>query len=89
MTKPLKRVAHDGLYHYAASGDKLAGRSLGLWGDCSGLWGDCSDLSGNCSYLSGDCSGLWGDCSDLRGDLGAIPRDARPANIADFVEQQP
>lgn len=41
---------------------------------------DGKKCSGPNSMMSGDCSGLWGN-------LGEIPKDARPCDLADWVEE--
>ncbi len=76
--KPLKRLERS-LCH-VVGGDQIHGANSDMSGDCSGLRGDCTELSG-------DCSGLRGYCSGLSGDLDAIPRDARPCNINNWVEE--
>ena len=77
-THALTRTPRD-LYH-VINGGVIAGANSDLRGDCSELRGDCSGLWGN-------CSGLWGDCSGLSGDLNDIPYDARPCNLADWVQE--
>lgn len=69
--KPLRRVTAADLYHHA-KGERVAGPSPRLSGNCTGLWGDCS--------------GLYGNCSGLTGDLSEIPQDQRPCDIPEWVE---
>lgn len=71
MSKPLQRQPR-----------KLTGWHDGLRGKINpDLRGDCSGLRGEISSdLRGDCTGLWGN-------LDEIPTNARPCDLADWVEE--
>ena len=86
MTKPLKRIVAPTLYHFV-DGKKCSGPNSMMRGDCTDLKGDCTRLWGGCTRLWGDCTGLKGNCTRLWGNLDEILKDARPCNLADWVEE--
>jgi hypothetical protein len=88
MKKSLTRVEKT-CWYFDASGKRVIGTHLNLWGNVSGLWGNVSGLWGDVSDLRGNASNLIGDVSGLRGDFDDcdITDDERLAgmNVDDLV----